>query len=98
MPTFIMLVDWTGEGVKKFRETIDRAGAAAEIGEKLGCRMTNTWWTLGAHDLVVTLDAPDDETATAFALAVCSRGNIRTHTMRAFDRNEIAGVIDRVPS
>jgi uncharacterized protein with GYD domain len=48
---------------------------------------------LGTYDIVVVMEAPDDETATAYALALGSLGNVRTQTLRAFDRDEIRGVI-----
>ena len=47
----------------------------------------------GAYDLVSILEAADDESATAFALAVCSLGNVRTTTMRAFDAAEMREIV-----
>jgi uncharacterized protein with GYD domain len=44
---------------------------------------------------VATVEAPDDETATAALLSVAAQGNIRTTTLRAFSADEMRGVIDR---
>jgi len=39
---------------------------------------------------------PDDESATAFALALGAAGNIRTTTMRAFGAAEMSSIIARI--
>ena len=58
--------------------------------------MTQIYGTLGHYDLVVTIEAPDDESATAFALAVASGGNMRMKTLRAFSKNELAPIIGKL--
>jgi uncharacterized protein with GYD domain len=45
---------------------------------------------------VLLLDAPDDETMTAFMLKVGSLGNVRTVTMRAFGREEMEGILGKI--
>ena len=51
---------------------------------------------MGAYDVVLLLDAPDDETMTAFALRLGSLGNVKTHTMRAFSRDEIESILAKI--
>jgi uncharacterized protein with GYD domain len=48
---------------------------------------------MGAYDVVLLLDAPDDETMTAFALRLGSLGNVKTQTMRAFRREEMESIL-----
>jgi len=48
---------------------------------------------LGRYDIVAVSEFPDDETATAAALALSAGGNIRTTTMRAFGRTEMARIV-----
>jgi uncharacterized protein with GYD domain len=55
-----------------------------------------TYWTVGPYDLVAIGEAPDDESATAFALDLGSVGNVRTTTMRAYDRDQMSGIIQRL--
>jgi uncharacterized protein with GYD domain len=50
-------------------------------------------WTLGGHDLVAILDAPDEETLAAALLMLSSQGNLRTTTLRAFGADEMRAVI-----
>jgi uncharacterized protein with GYD domain len=93
MPTYILLVDWTDQGVRNFKDTVDRYEAAEGAFESLGVRFTDIRWTLGAHDMVTTAEAPDDETLAAALLSVAGQGNIRTTTLRAFTREEMRTVI-----
>ena len=97
MPTYVVLIDWTQEGVRGFRESVDRYEAASAQLEGIGVRFTDVYWTLGNHDLVVVAEAADDETLAAGLLAVASVGNIRTTTLRAFSRDEMRSVISRAP-
>jgi uncharacterized protein with GYD domain len=97
MPRFVSLIDWTQQGIANFRDTVDRYEAAEQQLEQLGVRFIDVYWTLGEHDIVTVLEAPDDETATAALLAVSSQGNIRTKTMRAFSRDEMRAVLDKAP-
>jgi uncharacterized protein with GYD domain len=96
MPRFVSLIDWTEQGAANFQETVDRYEAAEQQFEQLGVRFVDVYWTLGEHDIVAVIEAPDDETATAALLATGSQGNIRTKTMRAFSRDEMRAVIDKV--
>jgi uncharacterized protein with GYD domain len=96
MANYITLINWTEQGVKSYGNTLDRAEAAAELAGKFGGSLTQIFWTMGAYDAVGLLQAPDDESATAFALALSSQGNVRTSTMRAFDADEMRRVIAKV--
>jgi uncharacterized protein with GYD domain len=87
MATYITLISWTEQGIKAFSKTIDRAEAASQLVAK------QFYWTMGAYDLVGVFEAPDDESATAYALALSSLGNVRTTTMRAFDAAEMREIV-----
>jgi len=93
MATFVSLIGWTDQGIRNFRETLDRAAAASAAAEKMGGSIREIHWTLGPYDLVVVSEFPDDETATAFALGLGSLGNVRTTTLRAFSAEEMKGII-----
>ena len=95
MPTYIALLDWTDQGVQNFRDTVDRYEAASERFEALGVSFKDIYWTLGSHDIVAVLDAPDGETLAAAMLAVAGQGNIRTTTLRALSADEMRGVIEK---
>ncbi len=96
MPQYIALIDWTDQGVRNFKDTVDRYEAAENAFKELGVTFTNIWWTLGAHDIVATVEAPDDDTLAAALLAVAGQGNLRSETLRAFSREEMRAIISKL--
>jgi uncharacterized protein with GYD domain len=95
MSTYIALVNWTDQGIRAYRETVSRADAFAAALEKLGAKLVTFYWTVGQYDMVAVVEAPDDETITAALLQVGALGNIRSATLRAFDKDEMTRIIAR---
>jgi len=95
MATYIALIDWTDQGVKGFKDSVDRYETAQSQMRSMGVEFTNIYWTLGAHDIVSIVEAPDDQTLAAALLSVAGQGNVRTTTLRAFSANEMRGVISK---
>jgi uncharacterized protein with GYD domain len=93
MATFVSLISWTEQGVRTYADSTKRADAAAAEFARLGGKLTDIYWTLGPYDLVAVSEFPDDETATAAALQLAAGGNVRTTTMRAFGRAEVAKIV-----
>ena len=96
MPTYIVLGEFTDQGVRTVKDTVKRAEAARESARKLGATMKEIYWTLGKYDIAIVLDAPDEATATAFGLSIGVLGNVRTHTMRGFNSEEIGKIVGRI--
>jgi uncharacterized protein with GYD domain len=95
MPTYVLLVNWTEQGIKNFRDTVRRAEEVRGLVEKSGGQLRQLLWTLGEYDLVSVADFPDDETATAVLLQIGAAGNVRTKTMKAFDAEQMSAIIQR---
>jgi uncharacterized protein with GYD domain len=96
MPTYIALLNWTEQGIRSVRETVQRTERVPELAQKHGARLERLYWTVGPYDFVCILEAPDDESATAFVLEASSGGAIRSTTLRAYDREEMSGIIERL--
>ena len=97
MVTYISLVNWTEQGIKGVKESVQRAEASAAAIERAGGRILSIYWTQGSRDLIVTTEFPDEQSAQAFALAMGSQGNFRTETRRAFTAAEMTEIIQRLP-
>lgn len=97
MATYIALISFTEKGAKAVRDTAKRADAFRKAAKKMGVVMKDAHWTLGAYDGVLTYEAPDDETMTAFLLAVAEEGFVKTQTLRAFAEPEIKKIIGKMP-
>jgi uncharacterized protein with GYD domain len=95
MPTYISLLNFTDKGVREVRQTLDRARAAAELADKMGGDLKEIYWTVGSYDVVTVAEFPDEETMAAFVLEIGSLGNVRSTTLLAFDRHEIASVLQK---
>ena len=97
MPKYVVLLNWTEQGVKSARDTVDRSESARSQWQEMGVGLIGVYWTVGPYDNVVVVDAPDDETLSAAVLALAGLGNVRTTTMRAFDSDEMRRVIEKLP-
>ena len=93
MARYIVLFNYTDQGIKNITETIGRSEAVAKMAKKMGASAQSFYWTSGAYDGVLMLDAPDDTTAAALLTKVGSLGNVHTHTLRAFDAAEMKAIL-----
>jgi uncharacterized protein with GYD domain len=96
MARYISLIRFADQGIRNIKDTVKRGDTAMAEAEKLGMKIIEEYWTMGAYDGVVLFDAPDDETMTAFACKVSSLGNVKTETMRAFGKAEMEGILSKV--
>lgn len=95
MSTYVSLINWTDEGAKTASDTVDRAEAAQKIVADMGGSL-QIYWTMGQFDMVVVSEFPDDETAVAFLAKLTSLGNVRTQTMRAFNGDDVRGIMSKM--
>ena len=96
MAMYLSLLQFTNQGIRSVKDTIKRAEAAAAEAEKMGAKITEAFWTMGAYDVVILFDAPDDETVSALSLKIGSLGNVKSQTMRAFRREEMEQVLAKI--
>ena len=98
MATYLVLLNFTDKGVGAVRQTPKRAAAFAAAAAKAGVTIREQLWCIGPYDGALVLDAPDDQTVTAVMLGLAAKGNVRTQTMRAFDADQIKGVVSNMPA
>jgi uncharacterized protein with GYD domain len=98
MPRYVLLVDWTEEGVQAVDRTVERLEQGSKLGETFGCEIEHVWWTQGTHDMVSVVQAPDEQAMAAYTLAVARQGHLRTTTLRAWDGDEMREILSRLPS
>jgi uncharacterized protein with GYD domain len=96
MARYVGLIQFTDQGIRNIKDTVKRGDAAAAEAKKGGMKIIEELWTMGAYDVVLLVDAPDDETMTAFMLKVGSLGNVKTETMRAFGRQEMEDILAKI--
>ena len=96
MARYVVLADWTDQGVRSARDTVQRLGQVRAAWEPRGVRIETIYWTLGAHDVVAVVDAPDDAALAATLLQMAGAGNVRTKTLRAFDEGEMQAILGQL--
>lgn len=93
MAEYILLIDWTEQGVRKIKDSPKRLDAARKLAESAGCKFGDFYMTMGGYDMVAHLDAPDDATVARFVLNLAGGGNVRTHTLKAFGEDEYRKIL-----
>jgi len=58
MAKYITLLNWTEQGIRGAKQTVERARAARQMLDGMGVKMTGIWWPLGPYDIVCVLEAP----------------------------------------
>ena len=96
MARYISLIQFTDQGIRNIKDTVKRGDTAMAEAEKMGLKIVEEFWTMGAYDVVVLFDAPHDETASAFILKIGALGNVKGQTMRAFHRQEMEGILAEI--
>ena len=96
MATFVTTIKFTDQGIKNIGDTTKRAASLKNAARKMGVKVKDVYWTLGAFDGLLIFDAPDDETATALLLRLGSMGNVETTTARAFNSAEMKEVLAKL--
>ncbi|MFY9611444.1 MAG: GYD domain-containing protein [Blastocatellia bacterium] len=97
MPTYIMLVNWTQQGIEKVKESPARIDALRSLFKEMGGEAKEFYVVMGRYDGVVIAEAPNDETAAKIALAVGSKGSARSETLRAFSEDEFRKIVGALP-
>ena len=97
MGTYVLLLNFTDQGIRNVKDTAKRAEAFKRIADKAGAKVKEVYWTLGQYDGVLIFEAPEEATATALGLSLGSLGSVRTQTLRAFSAEEIGRIIAKMP-
>ena len=97
MPTYVTLIRYTQKGIEAIKDGPARLDAAKEAFRAAGGRIKDFYLVTGKYDAVVVAEAPDDETAVKLSLAIASRGNSRTETLRAFTEEEFRRIVANLP-
>jgi uncharacterized protein with GYD domain len=93
MAKYILLVNWTEQGVKNVKDSPKRLDAARKLAETAGAKMGDFYMTMGGYDMVAHVEAPDDATLAKFVLHLAGAGNVRTQTLKAFSEDEYRKIV-----
>ncbi len=97
MSTYFILANWTEQGIKDVKASPKRLRAAKRLAKACGIKFRSFHMTLGQYDIIMSVEAPNDETVAQFALALGSAGNVRTTTLKGFTEQEYQKIIGSLP-
>ena len=97
MPTYVVLYKLTDQGIKDIKGAPGRYEEGAKKFEAMGGKVIGFYATMGEYDYVGIGEAPNDEVAMIYALALGAPGNVRTTTLKAFTTEEFAKIVSKLP-
>jgi len=97
MPRYIALMKLTEQGIKDIKNAPQRLEQAIAGMEALGGKMVDFYSVMGEYDYVAVAEFPNDEAGMTFLLKLGSSGNVRTTTLRAFDKQQFADLVKKMP-
>jgi uncharacterized protein with GYD domain len=96
MPTFIIAMNWTEQGIRNVKDAPKRAATAREMAKKLGVDIKQTYLTNGEFDLISIVETASGDSIAKFCMQVGALGNVRTRTMRAWPESEYHKLISEL--
>jgi uncharacterized protein with GYD domain len=96
MATYIVLINFTDQGVRAVKESPDRFVVATKLAASLGVTVKQGFWTMGQYDIVIIAEGSDEAVAT-WLFKAGSLGNVRSTTLRAFNPEEMAKIVAKIP-
>ncbi len=97
MPKFLFEASYTVEGVKGLQRAggSTRRDAVAKAAESVGGWLERFYFAFGDHDAFVIADLPDNQSATAVALAVSAAGGASVRTLVLLTPEEVDAAVKR---
>jgi uncharacterized protein with GYD domain len=97
MPTFMLSMNFTEQGIRGIKDGPKRAQAARDLAKKVGVEIKHLYLTSGDSDLVSFVEAANGDNVAKFALALGSLGNVRTRTARVWSAEEYVKLVSELP-
>ena len=94
--TYIVLANFTDQGVKDIKDSPKRVDAMEQMIQKAGGKLVGFYATMGQYDLVMIAEGPSDEVAFTQLITLGMLGNVRTRTLKAFTRQEYAKILGKM--
>jgi uncharacterized protein with GYD domain len=96
MVAYVVLANFTDQGVRNIKDSPKRADAFKEMAKTFGVTVKEIVWTQGRYDIVTLVEAQDEAAAMSLSLSLSALGNVRTETLRAFSAAEMTKVIGKM--
>jgi uncharacterized protein with GYD domain len=95
MARYISLLRFTEQGAKNLKKSTNRAHTFDKIAAQAGVKIEGQYWTLGAYDGVLILDADSEQKVLRCLSQLASQGNVRSETMQTFIDKEFDEIVGK---
>ena len=96
MSTYMLLCNYTDQGVRTIKDMPTRRAAAQEKAKKLGVEVKSAFLALGVYDFILQVEVRDDETLAKYVLSLAAMGNLRTTTLKLFSDADYEKIVSGV--
>ena len=97
MPAYIVLYQFTEQGIKNIKSFRQKVDQAHEAIENLGGKVIGCYGVMGEYDSVGIYEFPSDQVAMAFLLGMGATGEVKTTTLKAFPYEEFGEIASNLP-
>ena len=94
MTTYIMLTNWTDQGIRGIGDSARRWDTTKKMLQDMGGKVLDFYMTMGEYDLMLVYEAPDDAIAARFTLMLGKLGNVRTKTLKTFPEQAYREIVN----
>jgi uncharacterized protein with GYD domain len=91
--TYVVLLNWTDQGMRNVRESPKRLDGAKKALKEMGGEFRQFYLTMGDYDMVAVVEAPDDAVMARFSLQLGMLGNVRSRTLKAFSEGAYREIV-----
>ncbi|MHA2232593.1 MAG: GYD domain-containing protein [Candidatus Hodarchaeales archaeon] len=97
MPVFIILGQYTQEGIAKIKNSPQRLEAARKVAETIGGEIKQFFYTMGQYDFVAVCEAPSAEAMMKALMIIGSAGAVKTESLVAIPETKAFDMIKELP-
>jgi uncharacterized protein with GYD domain len=97
MPTYVVLMKLTDQGIRAVKDSPDRIESSIKHFESMGGKFLGFYATMGQYDYVAIGEAANEAIVMAFVLGLGRSGDVRTTTLKALSREEFEAIVSKLP-
>ena len=97
MPLCFITEDVTREGIMTIKEAPERAKGVVAFASSFNVEIIEFFYCMGNFDFIMKVVTPVDESVNAFVMVVRKTGNVTAKATRAFNPEEWADIVNRLP-
>jgi uncharacterized protein with GYD domain len=96
MSSYCILGSYTDQGIRNIKQSPKRVDNGRDLAKSMGAELKEFYLAMGQFDFLVMLEAPSEEIAARYVLALAALGNVRTTTLKIFNETRYRDIIGKI--